>query len=143
MYDASAADCSSWNQAGNPTTKIVHKQGSMGDFLSLKKRDVVDRLRRRIERYRRHQKDCIGRFNSGINGLYDQHRQDSQLLRQRWLESRAKKAKHSKPNKDSNNTQVEHRNLIVTVGSIVCGRVSSVSQSVCVVSVCSSLAGGK
>ena len=74
----------------------------MGDFLSPKKRDVFDRLRRRIELYRRHHDGCHSRYEPTVNGTWDQHREDIRLLRQRWLESKAKKAtsKHSKSSKD-------------------------------------------
>ncbi|XP_025084820.1 neurogenic protein mastermind-like isoform X2 [Pomacea canaliculata] len=91
----------------------------MGDFLAPKRRDVVDRLRRRIEQYRCHHLQAGRRFDSSRLGLFEQQRQDSQHLHQRWLENKAKKAaKHSKV-KDTSGTgaaasssQTEHRNLV-------------------------------
>jgi len=75
----------------------------MGDFSSPKRREVFDRLRRRYEFYRRHQNGSLRRFENTINGLYEQQRQETVLLQQRWLESRAKKSsKQSKSSKDSN-----------------------------------------
>ncbi|KAK6168389.1 hypothetical protein SNE40_020934 [Patella caerulea] len=89
----------------------------MGDFFCPKRRDVVDRLRKRIENYRRHHFGRAGGYeNNNYNGLRDHYRQDNLLpaLHQRWRESRAKKtAKSSKANKDAC-SQNEHRNLIVT-----------------------------
>lgn len=96
---------------------------SMGDFLAPKRRDVVDRLRRRIEQYRCHHLQAGRRFDSSRLGLFEQQRQDSQHLHQRWLENKAKKAaKHSKV-KDTSGTgaaasssQTEHRNLVTVSG---------------------------
>jgi hypothetical protein len=44
----------------------------MGDFLAPKRRDVVDRLRRRIEGYRTHNNHAFHRFNVNRVGLYEQ-----------------------------------------------------------------------
>ncbi|XP_071088706.1 neurogenic protein mastermind-like [Haliotis cracherodii] len=86
----------------------------MGDYSAPKRRDVVDRLRRRLEHYRQHQLGRHRRFNEGYSGLYEEHRQQTQLLHHRWLESKAKKAaKQSKVKQDSS-TQGDHRNLVVT-----------------------------
>ena len=75
----------------------------MGDLLSPKRRDVFDRLRRRIEQYRRHNQHNLGRFEGTLNGLYEQQRHDTALLQQRWLESKAKR--NTQKNKTSNNNQ--------------------------------------
>ncbi|XP_060065857.1 putative mediator of RNA polymerase II transcription subunit 26 [Ylistrum balloti] len=88
----------------------------MGDLSSPKRREVFDRLRRRYEFYRRHQNGSLRRFENTINGLYEQQRQDTVLLHQRWLESRAKKvSKQSKASKDSSAGHgTDPRNLVVT-----------------------------
>ena len=100
----------------------------MGDFLAPKRRDVVDRLRRRIEQYRQHHFHSVGRFNAGRPALYEQQKQDTELLHHRWLENKAKKAAKQSKVKDSGggggggggpNSQSDHRNL-VTVSSRVC-----------------------
>ena len=87
---------------GYRNTTIVQLEDSMGDFLSPKKKDVSDRLWWRIELYRRHHDGCHSRYELTVNGTWDQHREDIRLLRQRWLESKAKKAtsKHPKSPKD-------------------------------------------
>lgn len=82
----------------------------MGDFSSPKRRDVVERLRRRFDIYRRHQNKSATRYDNTINSLYERERQETLLLRERWLQSKAKKA--SKTKKDSSG---EHRNLGLTV----------------------------
>ncbi|KAE8749016.1 hypothetical protein FOCC_FOCC004183 [Frankliniella occidentalis] len=56
------------------------------------KQVTVDRLRRRFEGYRKHQTDCIPRFNQSFNGLAEQNIQETLVLRQRYLESKAKRA---------------------------------------------------
>lgn len=88
----------------------------MGDLSSPKRREVFDRLRRRYEFYRRHQNGSLRRFENTINGLYEQQRQDTVLLHQRWLESRAKKvSKQSKASKESiSGHGTDPRNLVVT-----------------------------
>lgn len=68
----------------------------MGDVLPPKRQTVVDRLRRRFELYRRHQNACLPRYEQAANGLYEAQKQETLLLKQRFLESKAKKAKNSK-----------------------------------------------
>lgn len=63
----------------------------MGEVLTPKRQAVVDRLRRRIESYRRRQTDCIPRFDQSFNGLCEQNIQDTLVLKQRYLESKAKR----------------------------------------------------
>lgn len=63
----------------------------MGEVLTPKRQAVVDRLRRRIESYRRRQTDCIPRFDQSFNGLCEQNTYDTQVLKQRFLESKAKR----------------------------------------------------
>ena len=75
---------------------------SMGDLLSPKRRDVFDRLRRRIEEYRRHNQHNLGRFEGTVNGLYEQQRLDTAQLQQRWIDS---KAKRNQKSKNGNNNQ--------------------------------------
>ena len=82
---------------GYRNTTIVQLEDSMGDFLSPKKKDVFDRLWWRIELYKRHHDGCHSRHELTVNGTWDQHREDIRLLRQRWLESKAKKATSKHP----------------------------------------------
>lgn len=68
----------------------------MGDLLSPRRRDVFDRLRRRIESYRQHHVSRVNqRFDSLANGLYKQQQRDTVLLHQRLLESKAKRSQKS------------------------------------------------
>ncbi|GLH08795.1 Neurogenic protein mastermind [Gryllus bimaculatus] len=64
----------------------------MGDVLPPKRQAVVDRLRRRIESYRRRQSDCIPRFDQSFNGLCEQNIQETLVLKQRFLETKTKRA---------------------------------------------------
>lgn len=81
--------------ASYPLSEIGAEGGGEGrmapaDVLPPKKQAVVDRLRRRIESYRRHQTDCIPRFDHTFNGVVEQNLQDTLLLKQRFIESKSK-----------------------------------------------------
>ncbi|XP_074650591.1 uncharacterized protein LOC141905574 [Tubulanus polymorphus] len=75
----------------------------MGDILSPKRKDLVERLRRRIDLYRRTQNGALSHYTPNVKGLYEGERRETLLLHQKWLESKAKKASKSK-SKDSNST---------------------------------------
>lgn len=60
-----------------------------------KRQTVVDRLKRRLEVYRRHQGSCLPRYDQAANGLYDAQRQETLLLKQRFLEAKAKKSRRN------------------------------------------------
>lgn len=57
------------------------------------------RLRRRIETYRRRQTECMPRFDQSFNGLCEQNHQDTQVLKQRYLEPKAKRPNKPKDKK--------------------------------------------
>lgn len=81
--------------------------------MSPKRRDVIDRLRRRFEVYRRRQNGFQQRYDFGQRSIYEQERQHALVLRQKWLESKAKKASKSKSKAD--NSGSDHRNQNVAV----------------------------
>lgn len=62
------------------------------EVLPVKNKVAVDRLRRRFDGYRKHQTECVPRFNQSFNGLVEQNVQETLVLRQRYLESKAKRA---------------------------------------------------
>lgn len=73
----------------------------MGEVVTPKKQVVVDRLKKRMDGYRRHQIDCIPRYHQSFNGVCEQNIQDTLVLKQRFLESKAKrqaKKADKKPN---------------------------------------------
>jgi mastermind-like protein len=76
----------------------------MAEVLPPKRQAVVDRLRRRIESYRRHQNDCIPRFDQSFNGAVEQNIQDTLVLKQRFLESKAKRAAKKSDKKPSDSS---------------------------------------
>jgi len=78
----------------------------MGDVLPPKRQAVVDRLRRRIESYRRRQSDCIPRFDQSFNGICEQNSQEILVLKQRYLESKAKRAAKKTDKKQDNASSV-------------------------------------
>lgn len=63
----------------------------MGEVLTPKKQAIVDRLRRRIENYRRRQTDFMPRFDQTFNGFCEQNIQETLLLKQKFLENKAKR----------------------------------------------------
>lgn len=63
-----------------------------GEVLTPKKQAVVDRLRRRIESYRRRQTDFMPRFGQSFNGFCEQNIQETLLLKQKFLENKSKRA---------------------------------------------------
>ncbi|KAH9509962.1 hypothetical protein Btru_044729 [Bulinus truncatus] len=97
-----------------PVVQQCGPVGSMGDIFAPKRKDVVDKLRRRLERYRSHHTATGNRYYASRPSILEQQKQDTYLLQQKWLESKAKKAaKQSKASRDSNSTQSDHRNLLV------------------------------
>ena len=97
--------------------KVDVRRYSMGDFAPPKRKDVFDRLRRRLELYRRHQSNTTNRYENAINTIYEQQCQETLIQRQRWLDSKAKKSSKAKP-KDTSSSAGHggERNLVVTVG---------------------------
>lgn len=81
--------------------------------MSPKRRDVIDRLRRRFDVYRRRHNGFQQRYDFGQRSIYEQERQHALVLRQKWLESKAKKASKSKSKSD--NSGSDHRNQNVAV----------------------------
>lgn len=79
------------NQQQLQLQQQMGQASGMGEVLTSKRQAVVDRLRRRIENYRRRQTDCIPRFDQSFNGLCEQNIQDTLVLKQRFLESKAKR----------------------------------------------------
>ncbi|KAL6256926.1 hypothetical protein P5V15_011861 [Pogonomyrmex californicus] len=96
----------------------------MGEMLTPKRQAVVDRLRRRIESYRRRQTDCIPRFDQSFNGLCEQNIQDTLVLKQRFLESKAKRQAKKTDKKQSDpvglsNVHMQSRTVFVASGMLI------------------------
>ncbi|CAG0890791.1 unnamed protein product [Darwinula stevensoni] len=64
---------------------------NMGDLLPPRRQMVVERLKRRMECYRGRQLHCLKRDQVASRTLLDQNQQQTQVLRQRFLEQKAKK----------------------------------------------------
>lgn len=60
-------------------------------MLPPKRQAVVDRLRRRIETYRRRQSECVPRFDQSFNGACEQQNLETSALQKRFLEGKAKR----------------------------------------------------
>jgi hypothetical protein len=57
-----------------------------------RRQTVVDRLRKRIENYRKRQSECLPKHDRSFNGFCEQNLQDTMLLKQKFLETKAKRA---------------------------------------------------
>lgn len=62
----------------------------MSDILVPKGQE--DRVQRRLEKYRTRHEESVPRFEHTINGINEQQKQETLLLRQRFLEPKAKKS---------------------------------------------------
>ncbi|KPI91219.1 Neurogenic protein mastermind [Papilio xuthus] len=60
-------------------------------ILPPKRQAVVDRLRRRIETYRRRQSECVPRFDQSFTGACEQQNLETSALQKRFLEGKAKR----------------------------------------------------
>jgi len=72
-----------------------------GDILTPKKQAVVDRLRRRIENYRKRQTEFMPRFGQSFNGIVEQNIQETLLLKQKFLENKSKRSVKKQEKKQS------------------------------------------
>lgn len=71
--------------------KCVKRRG-MSDVASPKGQMVLDRLKKRLEGYRNHHEDVKPRFEQTINGVNEDQKQQTLILRQRFVESKARKS---------------------------------------------------
>lgn len=97
----------------------------MGEVLTPKRQAVVDRLRRRIENYRRRQTDCIPRFDQSFNGLCEQNIQDTLVLKQRFLESKAKRQAKKTDKKQSEPVGLSSVHVVSHFSLLACGPLAS------------------
>ncbi|KAJ8667804.1 hypothetical protein QAD02_009467 [Eretmocerus hayati] len=76
----------------------------MGELLPPKRQAVVDRLRRRIEQYRRRQTDLVPKFDQTFHGLCEQNLQDTLMLKQRFLDNKTKRQPKKAEKKQNDNS---------------------------------------
>ncbi|CAM1315720.1 Uncharacterised protein g6717 [Pycnogonum litorale] len=88
----------------------------MGDLLPPKRQAVVERLGRRIEYYRRHMNDMIPRYEQAENGMYDQTKRETLMMKQRFLESKAKKANKKSDNRNTSKSVIATTNNAIENG---------------------------
>lgn len=107
-----------------------------GDVLPPKRQAVVDRLRRRIELYRRHHNVVLPRQGQASSAVSEDQRQETLLLKQRYLESKAKKAKKSehKTLKDTSGAAAtssadSHKNLLQKTNKRTAGSMEASLES--------------
>ncbi|CAI9731763.1 alpha1-likeprotein kinase 1-like [Octopus vulgaris] len=81
----------------------------MGDLLSPSRRDVVDRLRRRVDIYRRHNHGCLQRYDPSFQSLSEQSQRETILLYRRLLASKNRSPKSKNNSKDLSGGSSEQR----------------------------------
>ncbi|GIY14140.1 uncharacterized protein CDAR_225392 [Caerostris darwini] len=79
----------------------------MGDVLPSKSQTGFDRLKRRIEVYRSHQNACLPRYEISASLLYDGQKQETSLLKKRFIESKTKKQKKSYKENSSDGSKAQ------------------------------------
>uniref|UniRef100_A0A1B0DLK3 Neurogenic mastermind-like N-terminal domain-containing protein n=2 Tax=Phlebotomus papatasi TaxID=29031 RepID=A0A1B0DLK3_PHLPP len=84
--------------------QLVQQHQQQSDVLPPKRQAVVDRLKRRIENYRRRQSDSVPRFNQTFNSVCEQQNLETSVLQKKFLESKAKKAAKKTDKKQPDNT---------------------------------------
>uniref|UniRef100_A0A336LQF4 CSON000975 protein n=1 Tax=Culicoides sonorensis TaxID=179676 RepID=A0A336LQF4_CULSO len=80
------------------------QQQQQQEQLTPKRQAVVDRLRRRIETYRRRQTDCTPRFEQTFTGVCEQQSIETNVLQKRYLESKAKRQAKKTDKKQTDNS---------------------------------------
>jgi len=78
----------------------------MSDLAPPKGQVAVERLRRRLETLRKHHDECLPRFEQSADGINDGQKQDTLKLRQRYMESRAKKSNKKSDKKQDSSSMV-------------------------------------
>ncbi|KAI4491447.1 hypothetical protein M0804_002839 [Polistes exclamans] len=93
---ASIHDLNAVGQLSVTSQQQLQLQQQMGQApgmgeLPPSRRQAIDRLRRRLQNYRRRQTECAPKFDQSFNGICEQNIQDTLILKQRFLESKAKR----------------------------------------------------
>lgn len=91
------------HQQINQQHQQQHQQQQQ-EQLTPKRQAVVDRLRRRIETYRRRQTDCTPRFEQTFTGVCEQQSIETNQLQKRYLESKAKRQAKKTDKKQTDNS---------------------------------------
>lgn len=76
----------------------------MADVVVHKRQAVIDRLKRRMEGYRRHNQDCVPRYSNAF--VEQQNVQETLMLKQKYMETKTKRnvKKNDKKPMDNGNT---------------------------------------
>lgn len=87
------------------------QQQQQTEQLNPKRQAIVDRLKRRIETYRRRQIDCTPRFEQTFSGVCEQQTIETNQLQKRFLESKAKRQAKNKTDKKQTDNSTLASNL--------------------------------
>lgn len=82
----------------------LQQQQQQQEQLKPERRVIVDRLRRRMETYRRRQTDCTPRFEQTFTGVCEQQTIETNQLQKRFLESKAKRQAKKTDKKQTDNS---------------------------------------
>lgn len=83
---------SSYNNIQNiPNASVQPQNSSSPSELNPKRQAVFDRLKKRVNLYRKRQNESIPRFEQTFNGICEQQSVETNVLQKRFVESKAKR----------------------------------------------------
>lgn len=79
------------NPSAQPPSSIINNNNNNNSEPSPKRAMVFDRLKKRVNGYRRRQNDSIPRFEQTFSGICEQQSIETKILQKRFVESKAKR----------------------------------------------------
>jgi hypothetical protein len=111
-FQSSNAAMLQMNSYGNIPAQPVPQQNSTSE-LTPQKKAVFERLKKRMNIYRKRQNESIPRFDQTFTGICDQQNIETNLLQKKFLESKAKRVAKKA---DKKQTDVVGGNAMVSSG---------------------------
>lgn len=102
------------NVSVQPPNVINNNNNNNTSELTPKRQAVFDRLKKRMNLYRKRQNESIPRFDQTFNGICEQQSVETNVLQKRFVESKAKRVAKKA---DKKQTDVAPNNIIVVRNS--------------------------
>jgi MamL-1 domain len=96
--------------AGCQQPNIINNNNNSPSELNPKRQAVFDRLKKRMNMYRKRQTESIPRFDQTFNGICEQQSVETNVLQKRFIESKAKRVAKKA---DKKQTDVTSNNVTV------------------------------
>lgn len=107
--------------------QVQQQQQQQGELIPAKRQAVFDRLKRRIETYRRRQTDCTPRFEQTFNAVCEQQGNETSALQKKLFDAKNKRKKAEKKQSELPTQQASQQTTIA----------GNLQSSVHVVNICS------